>query len=82
MKEQEFKDHTYREISYRQEDRKGNLIKNDKIKIAGASKISIEEDSHEGVKIVFRKDQYDNIKEIKFICSCGETKSVILDYSE
>ncbi len=82
MKEQEFKDHTFREITYRQTDRRGSLIKSGDHKIAGLAKISVEEDSHEGVKVVLKKDQNDNIKEIKFICSCGETKSVILDYSE
>lgn len=82
MKEQEFKDHTYREISYRSEERKGSLIKSDNAKILGLAKISIEEDSLEGIKIVLKKDENENIKEIKFICSCGQTKSVILDYSE
>lgn len=82
MKESEFQDHTYREISYRENERQGNLIKSDNANIKGLIKITTEEDSHDGVKIVLKKDQHDNIKEIKFICSCGETKSVILDYSD
>lgn len=82
MKEEEFKDYTYREISYRQTDRHGNVIKSESANIVGLSKITVEEDSHESVKVVLKKDEQDNIKEIKFICSCGETKSVILDYSE
>ncbi|MFA8344010.1 MAG: hypothetical protein ACEPO8_13640 [Rhodothermaceae bacterium] len=82
MKEEEFKDYTYREISYRQTDRKGNVIKSEAANIAGLSKISVEEESHDSVKVVLKKDENDNIKEIKFICSCGETKSVILDYSD
>ncbi len=82
MKEEGFKDHTYQEISYREGDRKGNIIKQGNIKVEGMAKISIEEDSHDGVKVILKKDQDDNIKEIKFICSCGETKSVLLDYSE
>ena len=81
MKE-EFKDNTYKEISYRNVDGSGNLIKSKDAQIIGAAKISIEEDSHDGVKIILKKDEQENIKEIKFVCSCGETKSVILDYSE
>lgn len=81
MKE-EFKDNTYKEISYRNIDGSGNLIKAQDAQIVGSAKISIEEDSHDGVKIVLKKDEHENIKEIKFVCSCGETKSVILDYND
>ncbi|MBU2492277.1 MAG: hypothetical protein KJ571_06590 [Bacteroidetes bacterium] len=80
MKE-EFQDIVYREIGYSKLVSK-NLIKAEDAKITGSSKISIEEDSHEGIKIILKKDANDNIKEIKFVCSCGETKSVILDYNE
>ncbi len=80
--EEEFKDSVFKEISYRDIDANGNVIKGDKAKIVGLAKISIEEDSHGGVKLILKKDANDNIKEIKFVCSCGETKSVILDYSE
>lgn len=80
MKE-EFQDIVYREVGYDKLVGK-NLIKAEDAKITGSAKISIEEDSHEGVKIVLKKDANDNIKEIKFVCSCGETKSVILDYNE
>ncbi|MFZ1290303.1 MAG: hypothetical protein WAR79_09435, partial [Melioribacteraceae bacterium] len=59
-----------------------NLITSEDVEIIGTSKISIEEESHEGIKIILNKDENDNIKEIKFVCSCGETKSVLLDYSE
>lgn len=78
----EFQDMMYKEISHREEDRSGNVIKSRCVTISGISKISIEEDSAEGVKIVLKKDQNDNIKEIKFICTCGETKSIVLDYSD
>lgn len=80
--EDEFQETTFREISYRDVDADGNVIKSDKAKIIGMAKITVEEDSHGGVKLILKKDANDNIKEIKFVCSCGETKSVILDYNE
>ncbi len=79
---QEFQESVYREISYRENSFTGNLIKAEDVKITGTAKISLEEDGHDGVKIILKKDAHDNIKEIKFVCSCGETKSVLLDYSE
>lgn len=60
----------------------GNIIKNSNAEILGNIKITVEEETHNGVKIVLKKDENDNIKEIKFVCSCGETKSILLDYSE
>lgn len=80
--ENEFNDYIFKEISYRISDRKGNLIKAKDAKIVGTAKISVEEESHDGVKVILKKDGNDNIKEIKFVCSCGETKSVLLDYSD
>ncbi|GBD88068.1 hypothetical protein BMS3Abin03_02002 [bacterium BMS3Abin03] len=59
-----------------------NVLKSSDLKIIGNSKISIDEDSHDGVTIFLKKDANDNIHEIKFICSCGKTKSIILDYSD
>ncbi|MBI9073626.1 MAG: hypothetical protein JEY94_18660 [Melioribacteraceae bacterium] len=82
MKDEEFKDYVFKEISYRNIEGEGNLIKAGNATIIGEAKVIIEEDSHEGVKVVLKKDQHDNIKEIKFICTCGETKSVLLDYSD
>ncbi len=79
---EDFKDEVFKDISYRNISGNGNVIKAKDAVIKGFAKIAIEEDSHGGVKIVLKKDDQDNIKEIKFICSCGETKSVILDYSE
>jgi len=80
--ESEFQDDTFKEINYRSLSGDGNLIKAEDAKIIGVAKITMEQDAHNGVKIVLKKDSDDNIKEIKFICSCGETKSVLLDYNE
>ncbi len=77
-----FNEAIFKEISYRNDIVSGNLITSEDVEIIGTSKISIEEESHEGIKIILNKDENDNIKEIKFVCSCGETKSVLLDYSE
>ncbi len=61
---------------------KSGLIKKEDVQVTGSSKISFEEDPSDGVKIILTKDAENNIKEIKFICSCGQTKSITLDYSE
>lgn len=78
----DFQDYVYKEISHRDVPRQGSVIKNGNVQISGLTKISIEEEARDGVKIILKKDQNDNIKEIKFVCSCGETKSVVLDYSD
>lgn len=62
--------------------RKSSLIRAEDVEISGSSKIVFEEDHAEGIKIILTKDSENNIKEIKFICSCGQTKSLTLDYSE
>jgi hypothetical protein len=62
--------------------RKSSLIKAEDVQVSGSSKICFEEDHAEGIKIILTKDDDNNIKEIKFICSCGQTKSITLDYSE
>lgn len=77
-----FNEEIYREISFNSSTQNGNLISDEEINVIGTSKIAVEEDSHEGVKIILNKDANDNIKEIKFVCSCGETKTVILDYND
>lgn len=82
MKDEEFKDQEFIEINHRSVKEGGNVIKSKDVEILGTAKISIEQDQHDGVKIVLKKDAQENIKEIKFICTCGETKSVLLDYSE
>ncbi len=80
--ENTFEESVYREISYRESDVVDNVIKAEDVKLIGVAKIDVEEDVHDGVKIILKKDVNDNIKEIKFVCSCGETKSVLLDYSD
>lgn len=77
-----FNEESFKEISYNGSSARGNVISGTDIEIIGTSKITIEEETHEGVRIVLNKDANDNIKEIKFVCSCGETKSVLLDYNE
>ncbi len=81
-REDEFKDIPYDEINYREEGRVGNILKAGTSEIIGKTKISVDSDEHEGVKVILKKDEFDNIKEIKFVCSCGQTKSVTLDYEE
>lgn len=78
--EEEFKESTYREIG--QSNSSGSIIKKDDAKIIGKTKISVDEDSDEGVKVIIKKDANDNIQELKFVCSCGQTKTIILDYNE
>ena len=77
-----FKEPVFREIEKEGSLQSGNVIKSEKVAISGKTKITVEEESHEGVKFVLKRDANDEIKEIKFICSCGQTKSLILDYSE
>lgn len=78
---QEFKDTNFPEISSTK-NKNGNLIKANEIKFLGDVKLEINEDKNDGVKIILKKDSNDNVKEIKFICSCGETKSLLFDYPE
>lgn len=59
-----------------------NVIKSEELRLEGKTKISFEEDDIDGIKIVLNKDENNNVREIKFICSCGQTKSIILDYGE
>ncbi len=81
MKKQ-FEDYVFRDINFQGEMKSKNIIKANSVNILGKSVINVEEESHGGVKIILKKDENENIKEIKFVCSCGETKSVILDYTE
>lgn len=81
MKEK-FEEFVFKEIDYKADFKSGNVIKSNNAKIIGKSKISVEEESDEGVKVVIKKDEKDAIKEIKFVCSCGQSKSILLDYSE
>ncbi len=77
-----FEEPIFREIDKSSSNISGNVIKSEKVAMSGKTKITIEEESHEGVKFIIKKDSSDEIKEIKFICSCGQTKSLILDYSD
>lgn len=77
-----FEEIVYREFDFKLNHKDGNLIKSSSSSVAGKTKISVEEDSHDGVKVVLKKDDNDSIKEIKFVCSCGQTKTIILDYSD
>ncbi len=78
----EFKEPIFRELDKVSSLKSGNIIKAEKVAISGKTKITVEEESHEGVKFILKRDANDEIKEIKFICSCGQTKSLILDYTE
>lgn len=80
--EDTFEEYVFKELSFEPVRKRSSVIKASDAKIHGSVKVEVEEDSHDGVKIILKKDKEDNIKEIKFVCSCGQTKSVILDYSE
>ncbi|MFA6978874.1 MAG: hypothetical protein WC209_06070 [Ignavibacteriaceae bacterium] len=81
MKEN-FKEPVFREVSIDPGVSTGNLIKASNTHVTGKTKISVEEDGRDSVKVILKKDQADTIKEIKFVCSCGQTKTIVLDYSE
>ena len=78
----QFEDALFKDVFSKNTSATGNLIKSEDVKITGASKISCDEDDVDGVRIILKKDVNDNLKEIKFVCSCGQTKSIILDYTE
>jgi len=78
----QFNDMVFREIQTEISGSKSNILKSGTAKMVGKTKISVEEENHEGVKIIIKKDANETVKEIKFVCSCGQTKSIILDYSE
>lgn len=80
--DEKFEEPVFRELDKKSNLTSGNVIKSEKVSMSGKTKITIEEESHEGVKFVIKKDSNEQIKEIKFICSCGQTKSILLDYSE
>lgn len=77
-----FNEPVFREVNFDPCISTGNLIKADRANITGKTKISVEEDGHGSVKVILKKDQDDSIKEIKFVCSCGQTKVIVLDYAE
>ncbi len=61
---------------------KSGVIKKADISLHGKTKINVEVDERSGVKVILKKDENDTIKEIKFVCACGESKSIALDYSD
>jgi hypothetical protein len=77
-----FVENTYREVINPNKSYSGNLIKKDNIKIIGATKIEAHDEHDDSVKVLIKKDEQDQVQEIKFVCSCGETKSIKLDYNE
>ncbi|MBI5807959.1 MAG: hypothetical protein HZA74_06115 [Ignavibacteriales bacterium] len=77
----QFEDALFKDIFTKNKTRTGNLIKAEDVEINGKAKISCEDDL-DGVRVLLKKDANDNLKEIKFVCSCGQSKSIILDYSE
>ena len=78
----QFEDALFKDIFTKNKEKTGNLLKASEIEICGISKISFEDDELEGVRVLLKKDANDSIKELKFVCSCGQTKTIILDYSE
>ncbi|MBI5807068.1 MAG: hypothetical protein HZA74_01585 [Ignavibacteriales bacterium] len=80
--ENNFEDTMYKDIFTKNKTRTGNLIKSTDVEVSGLSRISFQDDEVDGGRILLKKDPNDNLKEIKFVCSCGQTKTVILDYTE
>lgn len=74
-----FEQITYKEIH--SDSRQKGLLKANSVEIIGKSKVSVEENAGDNVKIILKKDHDENIKEIKFVCTCGETKTLTLDYA-
>jgi hypothetical protein len=82
MTKDEFEDANLKDVFEKNKTNTGNLIKAADAEIRGTCKISCEDDDVDGIRILLKKDNNDAIKEIKFVCSCGQTKTIILDYSE
>jgi hypothetical protein len=78
----DFAEPIFRELDSNIAKKSGNVIKAEEFKVTGFAKVTVEEESAGGVKFVLKKDHNDNIKEIKFMCSCGQSKSILLDYTE
>ncbi len=77
-----FEDALVKDIYSKNSLKSGNLIKSSDIQFNGFAKITLENEDHDDVKIYLKKDANDAVKEIKFVCTCGQTKSIVLDYSE
>lgn len=78
----EFKEQLFREFLFTENESGNGIIKSTKADLKGKTRVTIEEESEHGIKIILKKDENDIVKEIKFVCSCGQSKSIILDYSE
>lgn len=77
-----FIENSYKEINNTNKIQSGNVIKKESVKESGNVKIEFHDEHDDSVKILLKKDENDEVREIKFVCSCGETKSVLLDYNE
>lgn len=77
-----FVENTYREVLNSSKTNSGNVIKNKTVNVIGNTKIEFHDEHDDSVKVLLKKDQNDQVQEIKFVCSCGETKTIRLDYNE
>ena len=77
-----FAENTYREVISNNSSKSGNIIKKHEVHSSGQTKVEFHEEHDDSVKILLKKDENDQVQEIKFVCSCGETKSIKLDYND
>lgn len=77
-----FEEALMKDIYSQNQSNSGNLIRKSDAVLKGMAKVTVEEDEFDDVKIFLKKDSHDNLKEIKFVCSCGQTKNIILDYTD
>lgn len=77
-----FSENTYKEVLNANKLTSGNVIKKNNINCIGNTKIEFHDEQEDGVQVLLKKDENEQVKEIKFVCSCGETKTISLDYNE
>lgn len=77
-----FTESTYREVLNKNSANSGNVIKSEYLTSNGKTKVEFHDEHDDSVKILLKKDENDQVQEIKFVCSCGETKSIALDYND
>jgi hypothetical protein len=77
-----FSENSYREVGNINKAVSGNVLKKTTIHEVGNFRVEVHDEQDDGVKILLNKDENGEVKEIKFVCSCGETKVVVLDYNE
>lgn len=75
-----FEEQVFKEINFGKAN--SRVIKSSEARIIGQTKISVEEEGQHGVKVILKKDADNMIKELKFICTCGQSKSILLEYSD